>query len=48
MARGLYDAASSSSSRVLVEIRGGTHYFENQPDLLAEALDALAAWAEHV
>jgi pimeloyl-ACP methyl ester carboxylesterase len=48
MARGLYDAASSSSSRVLVEIRGGTHYFENQPDLLAEALDALGAWAEQV
>jgi pimeloyl-ACP methyl ester carboxylesterase len=48
MAYQMHDAASSSSRRVLVEVKGATHYFENQPDLLAEALDALAAWAEEL
>ena len=48
MAQQIYDGASSSSSAVLVEVKGATHYFENQPDLLAEALDALAAWAEEI
>ena len=48
MARQLYDSSSSSTARALVEIRGGTHYYENQPDLLAEALDALCAWAEQL
>jgi pimeloyl-ACP methyl ester carboxylesterase len=48
MARQIYDVATSSSSRVLREVRGGTHYFENQPDLLAEALDGLSAWAEQI
>jgi hypothetical protein len=45
MAHQMYDAATRARSRELVEVKGGTHYFEGQPDQLAEALDALAAWA---
>jgi pimeloyl-ACP methyl ester carboxylesterase len=48
MARQMYDAATGTASRTLVEVKGGTHYFENQPEQLAEALDALAAFAEQV
>ena len=44
MARQMYDAASSSERRDLHFVKGGTHYFENQPELLAEALDVIAAW----
>jgi pimeloyl-ACP methyl ester carboxylesterase len=44
MARQMYDAASSSERRDLHFVKGGTHYFENQPELLAEALDVIATW----
>jgi pimeloyl-ACP methyl ester carboxylesterase len=44
MAQQLYDAASISTRRDLHYVKGATHYFENQPDLLAEALDTIAAW----
>jgi pimeloyl-ACP methyl ester carboxylesterase len=43
MARAMYDAATRAP-RGLELIEGATHYFEEQPDLLAEALDRLAAW----
>jgi hypothetical protein len=33
---------------VLAEFKGGTHYFEDQPDTLGEALDALGDWAERI
>jgi pimeloyl-ACP methyl ester carboxylesterase len=46
MAQQMYDAATKSTARELVHVKGGTHYFENQPEALAEALDALAAFAE--
>jgi len=45
MAQQMYDAAAGSTSRVLAHFKGGTHYFEGQPDILAEALDSLAEWA---
>jgi pimeloyl-ACP methyl ester carboxylesterase len=45
MAEQMYDAATASSARVLVEVKGGTHYFEGQPEILAEALDSLSEWA---
>ncbi len=44
MARQMYDAATASPRRDLHFVTGGTHYFENQPELLAEALDTIAAW----
>jgi alpha-beta hydrolase superfamily lysophospholipase len=44
MAHQMYDAATSSTRRDLHFVKGGTHYFENQPDLLTEALDVIAAW----
>ncbi|HXZ61999.1 MAG TPA: hypothetical protein VEG62_04590 [Acidimicrobiales bacterium] len=44
-ARQMYDAATKASPRTWVEFKGATHYFEGQPDILVEALDALAAWA---
>ena len=43
MGREMRDAAKSAQ---LFEIKGGTHYFENQPQQLAEALDALVGWIE--
>jgi pimeloyl-ACP methyl ester carboxylesterase len=46
MAQQMYDAASGSSARVLAQFKGGTHYFEGQPDILSEALDALAGWTD--
>jgi pimeloyl-ACP methyl ester carboxylesterase len=48
MAQQIYDAARSSKSKVLMEVPDGTHYFENQPDLLAEALDGLSDWAQAI
>jgi hypothetical protein len=39
----MYDAATGAR-RELVMVPGATHYFENQPDLLADALDALVGW----
>ncbi len=43
MAQQMYDAAANAR-RELVFVKGATHYFENQPDQLAEAQDALAEW----
>ncbi len=48
MARQVYEAATSSSSKVLVEVPGATHYFEDQPELLAQALDRLSDWAQQI
>jgi pimeloyl-ACP methyl ester carboxylesterase len=39
----LYDAVGQAK-REYVLIQGATHYFENRPDLLAQACDALVAW----
>jgi alpha-beta hydrolase superfamily lysophospholipase len=44
MAQQMYDAATASTRRDLHFVKGGTHYFENQPEQLAEALDVIAAW----
>ena len=44
MAHQMYDAATASARRDLHFVKGGTHYFENQPEQLAEALDVIAAW----
>ena len=38
--------AAERASRQIVEIKGANHYFEGQPELLDEALDALAGWVE--
>ena len=35
-----------STRRDLHFVKGGTHYFENQPELLVEALDVIAAWLD--
>jgi len=43
MARQMYDA-SSNAPRQLRMIPGATHYFENQPELLDDTLEALSAW----
>jgi len=43
MAQQMYDAAERAP-RELLQVPGATHYFEGQPDLLADALDAMAAW----
>jgi pimeloyl-ACP methyl ester carboxylesterase len=37
-------AAAVNAPAELVQVKGATHYFENQPDQLDEALDALADW----
>jgi pimeloyl-ACP methyl ester carboxylesterase len=42
MAQQMYDAATGS--RALEMVPGATHYFENQPDLLDQALDTLVDW----
>jgi pimeloyl-ACP methyl ester carboxylesterase len=42
MAQQMYDAATGS--RALEMVPGATHYFENQPDLLNQALDTLVEW----
>jgi pimeloyl-ACP methyl ester carboxylesterase len=47
MGQQMHDAAVKAP-RHLVEIKGATHYFEGQPDLLDQALDELVAWVEHV
>lgn len=47
MAQQMYDAAEKAE-RQIAFVKGGTHYFENQPEILAEALDTMAAWAEKV
>ena len=42
-AREMYEAARPES-RSITAITGAGHYFENHPDLLAEACDDLASW----
>jgi pimeloyl-ACP methyl ester carboxylesterase len=37
-------AATAAPTVDLVEIKGATRYFADQPSLLSEALDALASW----
>jgi fermentation-respiration switch protein FrsA (DUF1100 family) len=44
MAQQMYDAATASTRRDLHYVRDATHYFENQPEQLAEALDTIADW----
>jgi pimeloyl-ACP methyl ester carboxylesterase len=44
MAQQMYDASTASPQRDLHYITGATHYFENQPELLTEALDVMAEW----
>ncbi len=44
MAQQMYDATTAASRRDLHFVKGGTHYFENQPDQLAEALDTITDW----
>jgi pimeloyl-ACP methyl ester carboxylesterase len=46
MAQRMYEAAVASERRDIHLVKGGTHYFENQPQLLAEALDAIADWLD--
>ncbi|MGD9796839.1 MAG: alpha/beta hydrolase [Acidimicrobiia bacterium] len=43
MAQQMYDAAVKAP-RELLFVKGATHYFEGQPEQLAEAQDALADW----
>jgi pimeloyl-ACP methyl ester carboxylesterase len=47
MAQQMYDASTASPRRDLHYITGATHYFENQPELLTEALDVMAEWINH-
>ena len=42
MAQQMHDAATSSARRQLHYVKNATHYFENQPELLTEALDVIA------
>ncbi len=42
MAQRMHDAATRSPVRDLQFVRGGTHYFEGQPELLDQALDHIA------
>jgi pimeloyl-ACP methyl ester carboxylesterase len=44
MAQQMHDAATSASRRQLHYVKYATHYFENQPELLTEALDVIAAF----
>ena len=44
MGREMFEAATAARAREVVEISGATHYFEGQPELLAQALDRIAAW----
>lgn len=46
MAQQMYDAATSASRRDLYYVKNATHYFEGQPELLAEALDVIAGWID--
>lgn len=48
MAQQMYDHATASTRRELKYVKGATHYFENQPELLTEALDAVAAFIHDV
>jgi pimeloyl-ACP methyl ester carboxylesterase len=44
MAEQMHDAAVAAPVRDLRYVKGATHYFENQPDLLDEALGHIAAF----
>jgi pimeloyl-ACP methyl ester carboxylesterase len=46
MAQEMYDAAVSAPVRELKMVKGATHYFEGQPELLDEALDRMVAFIE--
>ena len=49
MAQEMYDAAANAPVRELKMVKGATHYFEGQPELLDEALDRMVAFIdEHV
>jgi fermentation-respiration switch protein FrsA (DUF1100 family) len=43
MAQQMFDA-TLQAPRELLMVRGATHYFEDQADLLADALDAMTDW----
>jgi pimeloyl-ACP methyl ester carboxylesterase len=43
MAQQMYDAATSAPRRIEL-VKGATHYFEGQPELLASTQDTLADW----
>jgi fermentation-respiration switch protein FrsA (DUF1100 family) len=45
MARQMFDA-TTRAPRELLMVPGATHYFEGQPELLANALTAMAEWIE--
>jgi pimeloyl-ACP methyl ester carboxylesterase len=45
MGQQMYDAATKAP-REIVELKGANHYFEGQPEILDDALDALAGWVE--
>lgn len=44
MAQQMFDAATSAERRQLHVVKNATHYFEDQPELLDEALDTIAEW----
>lgn len=44
MAQEMYDSATLATPRQLHVVKNATHYFENQPELLDEALDTIAEW----
>jgi pimeloyl-ACP methyl ester carboxylesterase len=44
MGREMHDAATAAPVRDILDITGATHYFEGQPELLAQALDRIASW----
>lgn len=45
-AHAMHDAAVKAPVRQLHFVKGATHYFEGQPELLAEALDQIAAFVD--
>jgi pimeloyl-ACP methyl ester carboxylesterase len=47
MAQQMYDAAVKAP-RELLFVKGATHYFENQPEQLAQAQDALVDWIKAI
>ena len=48
MGQQMYDAATATSNRRIWSIKGANHYFEGQPALLDEALDALVSWVDEL
>ena len=43
----MYNAAVKAD-REIIELKGATHYFEGQPNVLDTALDAIAGWVARV